>query len=251
MKKLIILSICLGMFAITATAQTKFSPYRPEFLANGLSSAASKNDTKNIQKFIKHGADINAIDSDGNTALMAAAITNSVESIRLLISLGADVNAKGSDGDTALILAAAENSTAAAKQLIKYGADINAQNIWGMTALMSASLRNNIELVKLLIKRGADVNVQEKLFGDTALMEAARRGYQEITILLVEGGADIRIKNGFGQTAMKVAILASQPEVAELIKQTNQRVKYAKVKAITARLKQSLSNQDSTAKTSR
>ena len=54
--------------------------------------------------------------------------------ISLLLQAGADVNAKDRDGNTALILAAAENPTVVSV-LLKAGADVNAKDRDGNTAL--------------------------------------------------------------------------------------------------------------------
>ena len=43
---------------------------------------------------IEKGADVNATDSKGNTALHAAAVLGNEDSMKVLISAGADVNAE-------------------------------------------------------------------------------------------------------------------------------------------------------------
>ena len=55
-----------------------------------------------IRRLIRHGADVNAKDDDGNTSLMWA---ESPEVVTLLIEAGADVNAKTKDGWRVLIFA--------------------------------------------------------------------------------------------------------------------------------------------------
>jgi ankyrin repeat protein len=61
------------------------------------------------------GADVNAVDSAGHTALMTAAVYEDAECAAVLVEAGADVNAKQSDGYNALSLA----STAAVRSLLK------------------------------------------------------------------------------------------------------------------------------------
>lgn len=58
-----------------------------------------------IRKEIEKGADVNARDKDGVTALVFAAVLESPEVAKILIQNGADVNARYKDGTTALDLA--------------------------------------------------------------------------------------------------------------------------------------------------
>ncbi|MBN2407828.1 MAG: ankyrin repeat domain-containing protein [Elusimicrobia bacterium] len=64
-----------------------------------------KNDLGRVRYAVEHGADVNARDSEGRTALMRAAWKNSLDVAAYLIEMGADVNAKSRYGDTALLWA--------------------------------------------------------------------------------------------------------------------------------------------------
>ncbi|HEX7722781.1 MAG TPA: ankyrin repeat domain-containing protein, partial [Pyrinomonadaceae bacterium] len=55
------------------------------------------------------GADVNAVDGDGWTALMRA---NDVENVRILLNAGADMTLKNKDGKTALTLSAEQEDIA-------------------------------------------------------------------------------------------------------------------------------------------
>ena len=70
------------------------------------------------------GADVNAKDLVGNTALSEASYGGHTEIVAMLLEKGADVNAKNNDGDTALILASEEGHTEIVKLLIRKGATI-------------------------------------------------------------------------------------------------------------------------------
>jgi len=108
--------------------------------------------------------------------------------VKRLIEEGADVNAQNNDGWTALMWATHYGYPEFAKLLIDKGADINAQNNKGLTALGTASVRGKTKAAKLLIEEGADINVQDT-WGHTALEWALREGYPEIAELLREAGA--------------------------------------------------------------
>ena len=59
--------------------------------------------------------------------------------------LGADVNAQNKDGETALMRAVREGNTEVAEALIKAGADLNAQDKKGWTALMEVAYNGRTE----------------------------------------------------------------------------------------------------------
>ena len=80
--------------------------------------------------------------------------------IRLLLAAGADVNARDKNGNTALVLC--DSNTGKILLLLQAGADPNARNHEGETALSNAS---DAEVKNLLIKHGAmetAKNEQEK-----------------------------------------------------------------------------------------
>ena len=66
---------------------------------------------------IEHGANVNATNPGGVTALMIAAADNHANIVELLLKSGADVNARSEDGRTALSIAEANSNDALVKLL--------------------------------------------------------------------------------------------------------------------------------------
>lgn len=91
-----------------------------------------------IKKLINFSGDINARDSEGNTALMYVAKIKdeNVELIKELIQLGANVNITNNKKNTAVMHACLSGNYKIVKELIKAGANLNLQNTAGETALM-------------------------------------------------------------------------------------------------------------------
>jgi ankyrin repeat protein len=165
---------------------------------------------------LEKGADANAKARDGSTALMMAAGRGRRDIVKLLLANGADVNAKNEDGDTALTFAALYWTRDVAELLLAEGADVNAKDKNGYTALMSAVRERNRDVAELLLAKGADVNAKNK-DGVTALMVAAGKGKRDVAELLLAKGADVNAKTIDGTTALMVTVSEGKRDVAELL----------------------------------
>lgn len=159
-----------------------------------LIDAAKKGDTADVKTLLNKGADANAKDKGGWTALMEASQNGHTEIVNALLNKGADVNAKFNNSWTALMFASEKGHTEIVKALIAKGADVNAKLNDGYTALMFASAEGHTEIVKTLLNKGADVNVKDK-GGRTALMRASEKGYTETVKALLDKGAYVNAKD--------------------------------------------------------
>ena len=106
----------------------------------------STKDAAETKLALEVGANANAQDEYGTTALMRA---ETAEQIKALVEAGADINAKDKYGHTALMKAKTAEQT---KLLVEAGADVNIQNKYGETALMKA---DTLEKAKQLVLGGA------------------------------------------------------------------------------------------------
>ena len=96
---------------------------------------------------LRHGADVDARNDNGGTALMFAAIPAHVATIALLIDHGADVNAVGQFNWTALMVAASKGHGDAVRLLLRHGADPNVQDTYGAMPLMRGRVREQARRV--------------------------------------------------------------------------------------------------------
>lgn len=110
-----------------------------------------RDNKERVEKLVAHGADVNAQDADGDTALHGAAQTGNVEIIRLLLDKGASLNLKNKQGGTPLMWAAVYGNDDAARLLLSRGADAVLKDNDGITAAEWA-VRNKRENVALLLK---------------------------------------------------------------------------------------------------
>jgi len=129
----------------------------------------------------------------GSTPLMFAVFYGDLDSVRLLLKKGADPNARNDVGATALMWAAGDVDNT--QLLLDHGADANILSDYSRTALMIAAGRiQSAAVVKLLLDRGADPNTRSPtlIAVTTALGEAAASGGESTLRLLIERGADVK-----------------------------------------------------------
>jgi ankyrin repeat protein len=151
-----------------------------------------RGDTSAVRALIAQKADVNAVQSDGATALHWAVYRGDREMVTLLIRAGANPKAANREGSTPLWLAAVNGDAAVIASLIEGGADPNEKLPLGRTPLMIASRTGNVNAMKVLLDNGADPNAKETLRGTTPLMWAADEAHAPAVKLLIERGADIK-----------------------------------------------------------
>jgi hypothetical protein len=157
-----------------------------------LFSAVLENDIPKLEAQVKAGVNLNIRTVDEFTPLIAATIMNRKKVVQVLLDAGADVNAKDHTGWTALIhFASANLDPEIGKALFKAHADVNARGIYGTTALIMACVKGNTDLVKTLVAEGADLNAAADIEGEhlTALHAAESEGHKEVADFLKKSGA--------------------------------------------------------------
>ena len=124
-----------------------------------LFDAIQENNAQMIRFLIDNNAYIDLQNQEGRTPLMVATFKKErQEALCELIKAGANVNATDFNGRTALMHAINNNNGAMMDILLKAGAEFN--NAYGLdfvTPLMLCAKRGNREGLRVLISRGADV----------------------------------------------------------------------------------------------
>jgi len=216
---------------VNAKDDQKYSPYQG---ATPLIVAAGNGHKKIVDLLIIEGANVNAANDHGDTALHRAAYNGNKTIFEKLITEGADVIATSVHGWTALHHAAIGGNKEIVELLIAKGSNVNAKNDDGKTPLdiathpetaallrkhggkhsiFGAAAQGNIEAVKEHLADGADLDAQDRR-GDTPLHHAAIYGYKEIAKLLIAEGADVNAKNNDDETPLGVA----EGETADLLR---------------------------------
>ena len=161
---------------------------------------------ESVQLLIDSGADVNAKDERGNTALIYATEARPAINLavtEMLVKAGADVNTTGEDGMTALMYAAMHDDPRVVKRLLEAQADVAARDAKGWTALMHATRkdRGHAAIIELLIAAGAEVNAAHKR-GGTALSSACYNGHVGAVERLLDAGSKVNVKDQGGWTPL-------------------------------------------------
>lgn len=106
---------------------------------------------------LKNGASIEEPGYYGRTPFMIAALANNIEKMNLLLNKGANINATDKEGKTALHIASFTNPKLI-KQLIDAGADLNLKDKDGNTAMHLAASWGRLDSIKILLENKININ---------------------------------------------------------------------------------------------
>lgn len=109
----------------------------------------------------EHGANIEAQNDVGNTALIWASRKGRDAHVKFLLEHGANIEGQDKNNNTALMCASMEGHDTVVKLLLEHGAQVEARDDAGKTALIGASLNCHLAVVKVLLERGADIGTQD------------------------------------------------------------------------------------------
>lgn len=188
-----------------------------------LPDAAVAGQIQTVIKLIDAGANINAYNRYGYTALLAASNNGGADTVAALIKKGAALENKYFTGETALLLAVQNWHLECAKLLLAAGADIHATARRNNNALSMAVSNNDEAMVRLLVQHGVDIDKpcdSEGVIGqqeNTALMKAARVAANKMVRTLLDLGANPYTKNKAGKTAIDLANEGGHADTASLI----------------------------------
>lgn len=187
---------------------------KPETLKYDLSCTVSGHEFENVCS--------EDDDSAYSNDLLIAAATGDIDKVEQSLACGADVNAKNESGCTALMISALtlkndcsvtnvvqrrradallwDKAAFIFEYLLDEGADTSSTDKKGESVAHKVVQQGMANLVPILKKAGADLNGQAE-YGLTPLMQATMLGYWKGIQELVLAEADVTKKNVLGQTA--------------------------------------------------
>ncbi|GLH11416.1 E3 ubiquitin-protein ligase mind-bomb [Gryllus bimaculatus] len=180
-----------------------------------LVKTAANGDAQKCEESLKRpDADVNGVFS-GHTALQAASQNGHLEVIKILLRHKADVEIEDKDGDRAVHHAAFGDEPGVMELLAHAGADLNARNKRRQTALHIAVNKGHMGVVKTLLELGCHPSLQDSE-GDTPLHDAISKKRDDMLTLLLDHNADIMLTNNNGFNALHHAALRGNPRIFKL-----------------------------------
>jgi ankyrin repeat protein len=173
----------VGVLGVDAAAAPPASP---------VADVARRGDRDSVRNLLREGADVNASQGDGMSALHWAAASGDAEMAAMLVQAGASLQSVTRIGHyTPLHVACQGGNAAVVELLLESGADPTARTSpGGTTPLHLAAASGSAEAVRLLLARGADVNAREAEWGQTPLIFAAAQNRGDAIRVLLEHDAD-------------------------------------------------------------
>ena len=154
-----------------------------------VADAVMRGDLAAARALVQKGADVNAPQADGATALHCAVSRHRDDAVDLLLRAGAK-SAANREGMTPLAMAALYGNTTIVDRLLKSGGDAKSLGPNGETMVMLAARNGNPDVIRMLVEAGANVNAKEPVRGTTALMWAVEQKHPEAVEALLKAGAD-------------------------------------------------------------
>ena len=171
------------------------------------SGSSSSNERRELILSLKQaGADLNAKDNNGDTAMRLAVANWHVELLPLLSGTTPSDNKKLFHNE-ALLLARRQRSSEI-ESLLSKGDDPNATDKEGRSALSLAAIHGRPEMIHALLLAGCNIDHQDKN-GLTPLMYAIRARNMNVTKLLLSAKPNTNIKNHSNETALIIALPTS------------------------------------------
>jgi ankyrin repeat protein len=181
------------------------------------------NNAQAVSMLLDKGAEVDAQDNRGHTALFRAASEGKIEAMRLLLARRANPNHQAFDGSTPLLTAVTYGRLDAVNLLLESGAKVDLADAQGTTPLALAAagtpyMPNDAPLVQALLDKGAKVDAEDSR-AQTALLRAAAEGKTEAMQLLLDRTANPNARTSMGATSLMEAITYGHQPAAQLLLQ--------------------------------
>jgi hypothetical protein len=174
---------------------------------------------------LEKGANVNAKQKDGTTALHISTQFSNTTKVKLLLKLGANVDCKTESDITPLHISSRKGNGYSFGMLLDKGANLNAKQKDGTIALHIAAELGHLEIIRvilwdkgILLRRRDGVNINaKKNDGLSALHIATKFGQIRVVKMLLEYGAKVDSKTKNNITPLHIAAQCGSPEIVRFL----------------------------------
>ena len=212
----IVIALVAGGFRLSEYSSHKQAP---KSLGEDLIDALDKNDIARARQLLARGADVNVRDpSTGRTCLMAAATVANAEFTKLLIQRGADLNALDNSGSSALVglLSSGHATPELTKLLLPQTHVLRRGGGTGSGPVCLAIQTHDPKIVAILLNAGASATDRDAT-GKPLLISAVETDDRAIVKELVLHHAVLSASGPNGERALKTAIKAGSEGIAQFL----------------------------------
>ncbi|WP_164967702.1 ankyrin repeat domain-containing protein [Arcobacter sp. CECT 8985] len=183
----------------------------------GNSALLLSNDLKTIKYLVNNGANINHLNNENENIAFKIPLYK-YDIFKFLTSNKINLNQKNNKGENLFERLYKEDNLELLELFFKNGLDINIKNSLGYRPLHYASYNNDIYLLNILIKySNLKLNAKD-INGDTPLIIATRRENINIVKKLINLNANKFLKNNEYKTAYDYAVLLDNNKLIKLLK---------------------------------
>jgi ankyrin repeat protein len=184
MKRSSCLIVASAFFAVLVGASAELDAQ--------VADAAMRGDIEAVRGLLQGGADVNAAQGDGMSALHWAADHGDVEMVVVLLYAGAQVEGTTRIGEyTPLHIASRGAHVEVVRALLAAGATVSAlTNPSGSAAIHLAAAAGDASVIRALVEFGADPDAREAEWQQTPLIFAASWNRVDAIVALLDAGAD-------------------------------------------------------------
>src|SRR5579864_3484979 len=186
-RQAVVLSSALALVLVLGRVQATTTAPLADAVMHGEGAAA-------VQALLSQGADVNAAQGDGMTALHWAALNGDLKTTNLLLAAKAKTDVVTRlGGYTPLHLASSRGEAAVVGRLLEAGSPVAAVTETGVQAIHLAAQAGSPEALQFLLDHGADINARDGVYRRTPLIFATSENRLAAMKLLLAKGADVRL----------------------------------------------------------
>lgn len=173
--------------------------------ATPLGLAVVVGDEEIVGLSLRKGAEKDALDADGYSALCLAAHSGHLAIAEALLAAGADTGVgSGEFGKSALHMATEKGHVGVVRALVGHGVEVETGDVEQRTALHYSSVSSNVGTVDVLLEAGANVHARDEA-GVTPLHHAADQSDQRAVLALLKHGAKVNAEENTRKTPLRYA----------------------------------------------